>query len=781
MDKVTLQYGSGTLKLEKSADWIAIKPTPGASEESIVALAANEATSIDAETLGGFRLIRLAPKVAMEPTLEALRAAAPVNVGTHVYHTSDDGVPFVPTGEIYIECKETTTDEQCQDLLDGLHLQILEGRGDRGLIVRVTSRSENPIKTALALQQSGLVDVAEPDLATPGKLQMFVIPSDPRIVDQWHLRNVGKHYGKKVGFTQGADARVVAAWERAESIGSPNVIVCVIDDGFDLDHPDLKGDWKVVAKKDFTRNSADPTPDPLTEDWHGTACAGVAIGNADGTGIVGAAPRTRLMPVRWGRSLAEKEIENWFGYAREQGAWVVSCSWGAQAKNFPLSKRRTRAIERCAHEGRNGLGTVICFAAGNESRSVNDPGNDVVNGFAIHPDVIAVAASTSRDRQSDYSNFGKEIFLCAPSSGSGGWGITTSDVMGQYTRGSETFEKGYSVGAYTDDFGGTSSACPLVAGVCALILSLAPDMRADDVKRILRDTARKIGAAAEYDADGHSVKFGYGCVDAEAAVDALLAEKADELWGTKGHGINNKVAIGGVPAPLHAFYKRYEKFIEQHAMDADHAKNQDPAERPRHFIDFDDYGAPPFEELPESYEKAVKKFGEKVVTERGLVPWIITERYDELVAAFKAEDADEVLRLSAWLGHYVGDIHVPLHTTSNHNGQKTGQPGLHSHFETSVVKKAKETDVQVEAAKAVDRSTLQADVFSWARESYSFLDAILEADAKTGGKQKKRNLAAFAVTAKPIAINRLSRGCSRLASLWFGAWTDAGKPDVSGW
>ncbi|HEX2610248.1 MAG TPA: S1/P1 nuclease [Gemmatimonadales bacterium] len=557
--------------------------------------------------------------------------------------------------------------------------------------------------------------------------------------------------------------------------------MAIIDDGFDLSHPDLMGDWKIVAPKDFTRNSASPIPDPLNEDWHGTACAGVAVGNADGTGIVGAAPRSRLMPIRWGKNLSDQEIENWFGYAREQGAWVVSCSWGALAKLFVLSERAASAIRRCAREGRDGLGTVICFAAGNEDRDINDPASDSINGFAIHPDVIAVAASTSRDRKSHYSNFGERISVCAPSSGKGGWGVTTSDVMGLYERGGENFEAGYSPGAYTNDFGGTSSACPLVAGVCALILSIRPGLRATEVKELIERTARKIGDSRFYNSRGHSQVFGYGCLDAEAAV-AGLQDQTDVItpfWGDEGHRTTNQMAISALPDEIREFYSLYLDTLVEHAMDADNAKEKDPGERPRHFIDIDLYGAFPFDELPEEYEEAVKKFGEQTVIGRGIVPWQIERTYKKLVKAFNDGNLEEVLKHSAWLGHYVGDAHVPFHTTSNHNGQLTGQKGLHSYFETALLNKHV-TPSEVKPVLARQTSTAPHKLaFEWVRESYGHLQALLDADAANGGKTKRRNLTGFAKVAKPIAIDRLAKGSSAAASLWYSAWIEAGKPSLS--
>lgn len=517
-ETLTIKYGKGRLPLTRSDRLVAVKPAPGMAsrlERTLHALPG--AVARKGETLGGFKILDIsAGGTDVNAQLEQLRAHATVDVGTHVYHTGNDDAPFVPTGDVYIEFAPSASPEERQKLIDDCHLQIIEARGTEELITRVTPASENPVKTALKLQQSDLVSVAEPELATPGHLKAVPVLVDLLLGEQWHLRNTGHHRGTGCGFKEGADARVRDAWERLGNAGTPDVVVAVIDDGFDLAHPDLSGPGKVVHPWDFTRNSGQPVPDPDAGDWHGTACAGVAVGRLGGGLIAGAAPGATLMPVRWGRNLADREIENWFGYVERMGAWVVSCSWGAAADYFPLSTRASRAIARCASQGRHGKGCVIVFAAGNANHDIDDADRGTLDGFAIHEDVIAVAASTSRDERSHYSNFGAAICVCAPSSGAGGWGILTADVTGVDHTNNRPL--GYAPGDYTYDFGGTSSACPLVAGICALILSAAPDLRPPEVRAILEETARPIGGVT-----GHSREFGFGCVDADKAVKAALA------------------------------------------------------------------------------------------------------------------------------------------------------------------------------------------------------------------------------------------------------------------
>ncbi|MFL6195254.1 MAG: hypothetical protein ACJ75H_13850, partial [Thermoanaerobaculia bacterium] len=138
-----------------------------------------------------------------------------------------------------------------------------------------------------------------------------------------------------------------------------------------------------------------------------------------------------------------------------------------------------------------------------------------------------------------------------------------------------------------------------------------------------------------------------------------------------------------------------------------------------------------------------------------------------------------VLKHSAWLGHYVGDAHVPFHTTANHDGQLTGQKGLHSYFETALLNQhVPPSEVKPAPGQPIKVAPHKL-AFQWVRESYQFLQPLLDADAANGGKKKNRNLAGFAKVAKPIAIDRLAKGSSRTASLWYSAWIEAGKPSLT--
>jgi subtilisin-like proprotein convertase family protein len=332
----------------------------------------------------------------------------------------------------------------------------------------------------------------------------------------------------------------------------------VADDSCDLNHADFQGSGKIVAPRDFAGQDFEPLPE-LEDDNHGTACCGVAVAEETGTGVVGVAPGCALMPIRTSGIIDDNSIEDLCDWVIDHGAGVMSCSWGVNARNFSLSLRMRNALHRAATVGRGGRGCVVVFAAGNENRPVSGTVNETgwpnnqpsgptqwLAGFAVHEDVIAVAASSSLATKSAYSNWGREIAVCAPSNNVGprtyprvtvpvsGRGIVTTDRVGP---------SGYSSTDYTRDFGGTSSACPTVAGVAALILSANPNLTAREVREILQTTADKIvdnnpdpqlgNRFGTYDASGHSQWFGLGRVNALKAV----TEARRRLQGATGQTV----------------------------------------------------------------------------------------------------------------------------------------------------------------------------------------------------------------------------------------------------
>jgi subtilisin family serine protease len=352
---------------------------------------------------------------------------------------------------------------------------------------------------------------------------------------QWHLDLIG----------------ATEAW--AQTRGKRTVSIAILDDGVDIDHPALRPNLhrrpvprekRDLYGRDFcvsprARGHFDPRPKGFDDDhpgfeWndiHGTPCAGVAAGA--GPRAYGLAPKCRLLPVKVFTSLPraiDEEGDNAFASdsavaaairyaALEAGADILSCSWGG----LP-SRPLLQAFRDAATDGRGGRGAVIVCAAGND-------GVDGVDYPAADPHAIAVGASTDRERRARYSNRSRKLWVVAPSDG-GDRGIFTTDVAAR----GRGFNPGLAAnggldGLYCNDFGGTSSATPLVAGLCALLLSLDPELKRDEVQRVLAETAVKIGPASAYDAGGHSVQYGHGRIDAARAVARVAGVEAARTRG----------------------------------------------------------------------------------------------------------------------------------------------------------------------------------------------------------------------------------------------------------
>jgi subtilisin family serine protease len=505
---ITIKRGGQNITLKKAPNAFAVRlkrgmATSESALESSLGQPKTAVTHVESDAPQRLDVFRLETAGKLEDTMDELRKAPNADVITHLY-TIDDavGAEVIPTGTMTLQFKPDTAKSRQEEILKAYGLEVIKEIDflPDGLLVRVTSAStENPLKIAARLQQREELIVAEPDLRVPPAWGHT--PTDTLYREQWHLKN----RGDKVGLIAGADVKAEEAWEITR--GTRNVTICIIDDGFDLGHPDFRPSDKIVAPRDFGQNDQDPRPVSI-DDNHGTACAGIALAEENGSGVVGLAPGCAFMPIRF-ESISDQAIEDYFSWAVDHGADVISCSWGAAAPNYPLSALQRGIIHKAATEGRQGKGCVILFAAGNESAPLN--GGGYYNGFALHPDVIAVAASNSIDEHSNYSNHGREIAICAPSSGSPGWAIVTTDRRGF---------NGYNVNAdYTSTFGGTSSATPLAAGLAALMLSVNPELTAAQVKQIMMETADKIDSAGgQYDANGHSTLYGHGRINAYRAV-----------------------------------------------------------------------------------------------------------------------------------------------------------------------------------------------------------------------------------------------------------------------
>jgi subtilisin family serine protease len=431
-----------------------------------------------------------------------------------------------PSGQLFLEFNAAVPEPEQRRLLD--HYKLLVDRAilywPGAFVVSVTKETgASPVRLAAELQalryrRGRAGDALVFDYADPlfhRRREYAALPNDSLFQYQWHLRNDGSGGG-----VAGADIAATEAWDY--TLGDPSVRVAVIDDGFDLHHPDIEVGDRIEAPLDAMSGSTDPSPTEGADEWHGTSVLGLIAAAHNGRGASGVAPRCHIIPIKL-EALSDDEAEaRAFDHAVASGAAVINCSWGPyddySRDPWPMPRIVELAIDNAY---RNDVAVV--FAAGNGNEEI------ATDGYANHPHVITVAASTDCNTRAYYSDYGAAVWVCAPSSG-GRSGVVTTDVE-------EGGENPF--GSYSSGFGGTSSAAPLVSGVIALMQSAfvrqhGPGHRlsVDQVKKILRDTATKIDRDGKpfreywegkpidvrYDARGHSVAYGYGLVNAGRAV-----------------------------------------------------------------------------------------------------------------------------------------------------------------------------------------------------------------------------------------------------------------------
>ncbi len=326
---------------------------------------------------------------------------------------------------------------------------------------------------------------------------------DPLLESQWHLKGPADEV---------AGANVRSVWPIVRGAG---VTIGIVDDGLQWTHPDLNANYSAALSYDFNGN--DPDPSPTSSNRHGTAVAGVAAAVGDnGIGVSGAAPGSTLAGLRLiAAATSDLDEANALGH-QPHAIDILNNSWGPSDSGTvidgpgPLTRA---AIEDAAVDGRGGRGRLFVWAAGNGLFN-NDNCN--FDGYANNRFVFAVGALADTGNQAGYSEPCSAMFVTAPSSG-GPRGITTTDLVGG---------SGYSTTDYTSTFGGTSSAAPLVSGVLALMLSQNPDLTRRDTEYILASSSVQIHPADPGWTTGpypHNEKFGFGLVDAGAAVSAAAS------------------------------------------------------------------------------------------------------------------------------------------------------------------------------------------------------------------------------------------------------------------
>jgi hypothetical protein len=272
---------------------------------------------------------------------------------------------------------------------------------------------------------------------------------------------------------------------------------------------------------------------------------------------------------------------------------------------------------------------------------------------------------------------------------------------------------------------------------------------------------------------------------------------SETKWGFYAHQRINKHAIFILPAEMLPFYKKNMLAIMEHSVDPDKRRYALKNEAPRHYIDLDAYGDSALSKLPIYWSDAIAKIGEDSLMKHGIVPWHIQLMKFNLTNAFKEKNAYQILKLSSEIGHYIADANVPLHTTSNYNGQLTNQEGIHGFWE-SRLPELFSNDYDYFVNKAEYHSNTQKVAWEAIKKANQCLDSVLIFEKTLTNQTKKsrkyvidnRNGQNIKTYSKEFSkkyhqmlnnqVERQMRASIKMiADFWYTSWVDAGQPDLT--
>ena len=324
-------------------------------------------------------------------------------------------------------------------------------------------------------------------------------------------------------------------------------------------------------------------------------------------------------------------------------------------------------------------------------------------------------------------------------------------------------------------------------------------------------------------------------------------------WGFYGHRKINRMAVFSLPWEMFGYYKQNIEFLTVHAVDPDKRRYATRHEAVRHFIDIDHWGENPFEEVPHKYWEAILKYSEPILvkagdstrisleeikssfasediqliksiieyqpdenpfeiplstgdvfyvndvfTEFGNLPYWLKQYQERLTKAFELNNEKRILRISAEMGHYIGDAHVPLHTTENYNGQMTNQVGIHAFWESRIPELFADAEYDFMVGKAEYIKDLDQYFWDVIEDSHILLKDVLAIEKELtesfpSDKQwcyddrKEYTLRlqcpefakAYALRMDGMVEKRMREAILSLSSLWYTAWVNAGQPDLN--
>ncbi|UOY06191.1 S8 family peptidase [Muricauda sp. SCSIO 64092] len=422
---------------------------------------------------------------------------------TSPFFFTEDGIEAGLSHLFYVKLKESKDIKLLQEMAEKYGVRLIGTNVYMPLWVTLSCSKDskgNALEMANLFYESGKFSASQPDLMTDDG---WLCTNDPSFNNQWGLLNTGQHGGN--GFF---DINYCGA--RQISTGDAGITVAVLDEGVEMNHPDLPNMHPISFD---TTTSTSPS---LVRGAHGTAVAGIIGANDNTIGVTGIAPDCQIMSIsnRLSPSPASRmRRADGINFAVNNGADVINNSWGSPVR-YPVIDD---AITNAFTNGRGGRGCVVVFGAGNDNGSVNYPANsnnDILTVGAMSPCGERKNPNSCDGENYWGSSFGSTLDVMAP-----GVLIPTTDEQG-----SDGYNTATGVaGNYNQTFTGTSAAAPHVAGLAALILSVNPDIDFSEVNNIIESTAQKVGGYTYTTTSGRQNgiwdhEMGYGLINAEAAL-----------------------------------------------------------------------------------------------------------------------------------------------------------------------------------------------------------------------------------------------------------------------
>lgn len=250
-------------------------------------------------------------------------------------------------------------------------------------------------------------------------------------------------------------------------------------------------------------------------------------------------------------------------------------------------------------------------------------------------------------------------------------------------------------------------------------------------------------------------------------------------WGNVGHRIINTKTILSV-TPEMSFWENWSDSLAAHGSDADYRKSNDPNEAPKHYIDIDNY--PEFisnGNITQNFDSLVLQHGITFVMDQGILPWAIFSTFDSLQTAFQNNQFHKAMLLAADLGHYIGDMYMPLHITKNYNGQYTGQTGIHSRFESNMIN-TYSGQIMYFGDSLIYINNVSNFTFNMLYDNYIYVDSVLKSDSLAKAFAGNTNSTAYYSKmwelSKGFTTKLFKDASNKLTSLIYTAWINAGSP-----